>query len=174
MTISELDLLNTGHSADAHPTRCCDGNNASDTTVQDVESKHILVLTRSNTSLAAIRGRLRNVSIKRASYRLATVDEWALQLIGTIPPQADQEAVALARRRRNCLAIRMAAYELLKSGCVVEPIAANYSHLLVDKHQDYSLRQEAIVYYTSMVLPSCAVGEQLRAIIERGDDSIAD
>jgi DNA helicase-2/ATP-dependent DNA helicase PcrA len=143
-------------------------------TAQNVESKDILVLTRTSAALVAIRGRLKNAGVKPPSYRLLTIDDWALHLIGALPKRADQGFVALERRRRNYLAIRMAAYELLKSGHVGEFIVANYSHLLVDKNQDYSLRQEAIVYYTSLVLPSCAVGEHMRIIIEGGDDLIAD
>lgn len=63
---------------------------------------------------------------------------------------------------------------MLKAGHINDVIAASYSRLLVDEYQDCSIRQHAVVYYASAVLPTCIVGDPVQAIFGFGDDPLAD
>jgi DNA helicase-2/ATP-dependent DNA helicase PcrA len=137
-------------------------------------SKPILVLTHTNSGVAALRNRLENAGVKASQYRLATIDGWAIRLISTFPLRSGHDPRIVERERPNYPAIRNAAGVLLKSGHVNDVIAASYSRLLVDEYQDCSLRQHAIVYNAAKVLPTCVVGDQVQAIFDFGNDDLAD
>jgi transposase InsO family protein len=61
--------------------------------------KPILVLTHTNAGVAALRGRLDRLQVPRASYRLATLDGWAMRLIATFPGRSGRARALPARRR---------------------------------------------------------------------------
>jgi DNA helicase-2/ATP-dependent DNA helicase PcrA len=137
-------------------------------------SKPILVLTHTNSGVAALRSRLENASVEPSRYRLSTIDGWAIRLISTFPLRSGHDPRIIERERPSYPAIRSAAAALLKSAHVNDVIAASYSRVLVDEYQDCSLRQHAIVYHAATVLPTCVVGDQAQAIFDFGDDDLAD
>jgi AAA domain len=136
--------------------------------------KPILVLTHTNSGVAALRGRLNKAGVTPAAYRLSTIDGWAIRLIKTFPLRSGYDAGIVENLRPNYPAIRDAAWKLLKAGHINEVIAASYSRLLVDEYQDCSQRQHAVVYYAAAVLPTCVVGDPVQAIFGFGDDALAD
>jgi hypothetical protein len=136
--------------------------------------KPILVLTHTNSGVAALRGRLEKAGVKASAYRLATIDGWAIRIISTFPVRSAHDPQIVKGQRPNYPAIRASAARLLKAGHINDVVAASYSRLLVDEYQDCSVRQHAIVYYAAGVLPTCVVGDPVQAIFGFGDDELAD
>jgi hypothetical protein len=136
--------------------------------------KPILVLTHTNSGVAALRGRLDKAGVSPSAYRLSTIDGWAIRLISTYPTRSGYNAATVEGQRPNYPAIRAAAWGLLKAGHINDIVAATYSRLLVDEYQDCSIHQHAIVYRAARVLPTCVVGDPVQAIFGFGDDALAD
>ena len=63
---------------------------------------------------------------------------------------------------------------MLKNQHINDVITASYARLLVDEYQDCSIRQHAIVFYASFILPVCVMGDDMQAIFGFGDDPLAD
>src|SRR5438132_7604235 len=100
--------------------------------------KPILVLTHTNSGVAALRNRLENASVDPSKYRLSTIDGWAIRLISSFPLRSGHNPRMIEGQRPNYPAIRDAAWSLLKSGHIADVVQASYSHLLVDEYQDCS------------------------------------
>jgi superfamily I DNA/RNA helicase len=130
-------------------------------------AKPILVLTHTNAGVAALRGRLDKAGVPARAYRLATIDGWAMHLIGTFPKRSefDPRILWLENRNSDYQAIRRAAAGLLKAGHVLDILAASYSRLIVDEYQDCSILQHAIVYYAAPALSVCVLGDPMQAIL---------
>ncbi len=129
-------------------------------------AKPILVLTHTNAGVAALRGRLEGANVNPRSYRLSTIDGWAMRLVSTFPARsgAAPNCLTLANPKTDYPNIRNAAFGLLKSGHIRDVIHASYSRLLVDEYQDCSLHQHGIVYCTAATLPSCLLGDPMQGI----------
>lgn len=134
--------------------------------------KPILVLTHTNAGVAALRQRLSRLQIERKSYRLATIDGWAMRLASTFPLRADYHA-GPNPKTPNYPAIRRAAWTVLKNNHLTDIVKANYSRLLVDEYQDCSTHQHAIVFFAARHLPACVLGDPMQAIFGFGDDGLA-
>jgi hypothetical protein len=174
MANNEIDLLTIVRGLVVAPAGCGKTQLIADALGRHDGSKPILVLTHTNAGLAALRGRLNRAGVKPAKYRLATIDGWAIRLISTFPQRAGHDPAIVESQRPNYPQIRVAAWKLLKSGHISDAIKASYSRLLVGEYQDCSIRQHAIVYFASAVLPTCVVGDPIQAIFGFGDDELAD
>ena len=138
----------------------------------NADEKPILVLTHTNAGVAALRQRLSKLQIERRSYRLATIDGWAIRLVSTFPMRADY-AAGPNPKILNYPAIRRAAWTALKNNHLTDILKANYSRLLVDEYQDCSIHQHAIVFFAARHLPTCVLGDPMQAIFGFGDDGLA-
>ncbi|HAF2127581.1 TPA: AAA family ATPase [Salmonella enterica] len=138
--------------------------------------KPILVLTHTNAGVAALRGRLDRAGVPTNAYRLSTIDGWAIRLIATFPSRSahDPETLRLANPARDYPAIRDAAWKLLQAGHVSEVLKASYAHLIVDEYQDCSVTQHSIVYFLSLILPTCVLGDPMQAIFGFRGNALAD
>lgn len=139
-----------------------------------VNVKPILVLTHTNAGVAALRSRLDRAKVLPATYRLSTIDGFAIRLVGMFPRRAEFDPGRLAGERPPYREIRAAACNVLKANRIYDAIQATYARLLVDEYQDCSQWQHGIVYCLSHVLPTCVLGDQLQAIFGFGDDALAD
>lgn len=139
-------------------------------------SKPILVLTHTNAGVAALRGRLNRAGVPTNAYRLSTIDGWAIRLISAFPGRSahDPEILQLAAPARDYPAIRDAAWKLLQAGHVSEVLNASYAHLIVDEYQDCSVPQHYIVYFLSLILPTCVLGDPMQAIFGFRGNALAD
>ena len=126
--------------------------------------KPILVLTHTNAGVGALRGRLSRLGVRASCYRVATIDGWAIRLISMFPLRSGHDPKIIIRERPDYVAVRDSTWRLIRAGHVNNFIAASYSRLLVDEHQDCSYRQHAIVYHLAKVLPTCIVGDPLQSI----------
>lgn len=174
MPDSELSLLTIERGLIIAPAGCGKTQLIANALRDHKYQKPILVLTHTNSGVAALRSRLDRAGVDPAAYRLSTIDGWAIRIISTFPLRSGHAAGVIDAQRPNYPAIRDAAWKLLKAGHINDVIAASYSRLLVDEYQDCSLRQHAIVYHAAAVLPTCVVGDPVQAIFGFGDDGLAD
>lgn len=140
------------------------------------DSKPILVLTHTNAGVAALRGRLDRAGVPSSAYRLSTIDGWAIRLISTFPSRSahDPEILRLTAPASDYPAIRDTAWKLLHAGHVSEVLKASYEHLIVDEYQDCSVTQHYIVYFLSLILPTCVLGDPMQAIFGFRGNALAD
>jgi len=173
--VSDIDLLAIDRGTITAPAGCGKTHLIGEALKRHRGGKPILVLTHTNAGVAALRGRLTREGVPSATYRLATIDGWAIRLASTFPIRAklDQDILRLANPRTDYPNIRVAAINLLKAGHINDVLTASYSRLIVDEYQDCSVRQHALIYYAAQALPSCALGDPLQAIFGFGTDALA-
>ena len=170
---NEIDLLAVDRGLVVAPAGCGKTQLIADALGRHEGPKPILVLTHTNAGVAALRARLNQAGVNPSTYRLATIDGWAIRLISMFPKRAGHDPTIIGSERPNYPLIRETAFNLLKIGHVNDVIAASYGRILVDEYQDCSIRQHAIIYYASAVLPTCIVGDPLQAIFGFGNDTLA-
>src|ERR1700730_17984985 len=61
--------------------------------------KPILVLTHTNSGVAALRGRLQRAGVNPASYKVTTIDAWAIRLISMFPLRAGHDPSIIGSAR---------------------------------------------------------------------------
>ena len=174
MTKGELNLLDIEQGLVIAPAGCGKTQLIANALRAHDSEKSILVLTHTNSGVAALRGRLKRAGVSPALYRVTTVDAFAIRMISTFPLRAGHDLDIIEGTRPNYPAIRDAASTLLEAGHINDILAANYARLLVDEYQDCSVRQHAIVLHASATLPTCVVGDPIQAIFGFGDDPLAD
>jgi superfamily I DNA/RNA helicase len=160
MTKGELSLLDIDRGLVVAPAGCGKTQLIANALRDHDSKKPILVLTHTNSGVAALRGRLGRAGVDPASYRLTTIDAFAIRMISTFPRRAGHDPDIIEGARPNYPAIRDAASGLLEAGHINDVLGANYSRLLVDEYQDCSVRQHAIIFHASSTLPTCVVGDQ--------------
>ena len=174
MADGDIDVLRVARGLVVAPAGCGKTQLIADALIRHDDPKPILVLTHTNAGVAALRSRLDRAGVKPSAYRLSTIDGWAIRLITTFPQRSGHDPSILTGQRPNYRAIREAAFGLLKSKHVNDVVAASYSRMLVDEYQDCSICQHGIVYYASLILPVCVMGDRMQAIFGFGDDPLAD
>lgn len=174
MAAAEIDLLNIARGLVIAPAGCGKTQLIADALKRHAAPKPALILTHTNAGVVALRARLDKAGVKPSNYRLSTIDGWAIRLITTFPERAGLNPAILSGARPNYPAIRATAANLLKNRHIDDVIAASYARLLVDEYQDCSIRQHEIVYYASLILPTCVMGDDMQAIFGFGGDPLAE
>lgn len=172
----EIDLLAIDRGAVTAPAGCGKTHLIADAVSRHSGRKPILVLTHTNAGVAALRGRLERGRVPASSYRIQTIDGWGMRLLTLFPKRGghDPEILRLRNRHQDYPAIRDAAWKLLKAGHINDVLAASYSRLIVDEHQDCSVPQHDMVYYAAAVLPTCVLGDPMQAIFGFRNNTLAD
>jgi DNA helicase-2/ATP-dependent DNA helicase PcrA len=176
MPDSAIDLLAINRGTVTAPAGCGKTHLIAETLKQHGAVKPILILTHTNAGVAALRGRLDNAGVPPRAYRLATLDGWAIRLIGMFPARSEvnPDVLKLETPRNDYPAIRKAAATMLKAGHVLDILSASYDRLIVDEYQDCSILQHAIVYYAAPALPLCVLGDPMQAIFGWQGNELAD
>ncbi|MGJ8517615.1 UvrD-helicase domain-containing protein [Carnimonas bestiolae] len=176
MELVEIDLLAITRGTVTAPAGCGKTQLIAQALTSHRSSKPILVLTHTNAGVAALRDRLDRAGVPTNAYRLSTIDGWAIRLISTFPSRSahDPETLQLANPARDYPAIRDAAWKLLQAGHISEVLKASYAHLIVDEYQDCSVPQHSIVYFLSLILPTCVLGDPMQAIFGFRGNTLAD
>ena len=166
MLASNFDLRSIQRGTITAPAGCGKTHLIADTLRLNAGSKPILVLTHTNAGVAALRGRLDRATVPPRSYRLATIDGWAMRLIRTFPVRSghDPEILDLDRPGHDYPIIQQAAANLVSQHHINRVLSATYSHLLVDEYQDCAIAQHELIVNLSSVLPTCVLGDPLQAI----------
>ncbi len=171
---ADLDLLSIAKGRVVAPAGCGKTQLIADALKRHQDKKPILILTHTNSGVAALRGRLERAGAKPTSYRVSTIDGWAIRLISIFPLRSGYKANLVEGASPIYPEIRDIAWKLLRAGHINDVLAASYSRLLVDEYQDCSLRQHAIIFFAAKILPTCVLGDPVQAIFGFGGDALAD
>ncbi|MDR0776881.1 MAG: UvrD-helicase domain-containing protein [Azonexus sp.] len=176
MTPAEIDLRAITRGTVTAPAGCGKTQLIAQALTHHRETKPILVLTHTNAGVAALRGRLDRADVPRSAYRLSTIDGWAMRFISTFPGRSGHDAriLGLTAPSNDYPAIRDAAWKLLQAGHVNDVLKASYARIIVDEYQDCSVPQHCIVYFLSLILPTCVLGDPMQAIFGFRGNALAD
>lgn len=164
--MAELDLFSVHRGTVTAPAGCGKTQLIADTLKAYSSSKPVLVLTHTNAGVGALQSRLQRAGVPSKSYRVATIDGWAMRIIAKFPARSGHHSsiLRLENAAADYPAIRDAAWKLMQSGHLNDALSATYSRLLVDEYQDCSLPQHAIIDWAAIVLPTCVLGDPMQAI----------
>ena len=176
MNPAEIDLLTIARGMVTAPAGCGKTQLIVRALAAHKGSKPILLLTHTNAGVAALRARLDRIGVLHNAYRLSTIDGWAIRLITSFPGRSghDPNILRLSSPTRDYPEIRDSARKLLESGHVNTVLKASYAHLIVDEYQDCSVPQHLIVYFLSLILPTCVLGDPMQAIFGFRGNALAD
>ena len=149
------DLLAIRRGTVTAPAGCGKTHLIADALARHNGTKPILVLTHTNAGVVALRERLERAGVAKSSYRLSTLDGWAIRLLKNFPKRAGHDP-----------AIRAAACNLLSGKHINEILAASYDRLIVDEYQDCNLAQHAMVVGAAEALDTCVLGDPMQAIFD--------
>lgn len=176
MSRNGIDLLAFDQGSVKAPAGCGKTHLIVDALKRHAGAKPILVLTHTNAGVAALRDRLVRADVPASSYRLSTIDGWAILLIQAFPRRScpGQDLPDLSASRINYPNVRDAAIRLLRPGHISDIIESNYARILVDEYQDCSFRQHSLISLAAKVVPTNVLGDPMQAIFMFGDDRLAD
>lgn len=126
------------------------------------EHKPILVLTHTNSGVAAIKSRLEKFDVQPSRFRLSTLDGWALRLVTTFPLRSGYSPTVPAVI--NYPEVREAAIRLIAGNHISDCLLASYAKIIVDEYQDCSARQHRLICHAAQLLPTYVLGDPLQAI----------
>ena len=160
------DLLTIERGCISAPAGCGKTHLIATTLSQFDGAKPILVLTHTNAGVAALKKKLTAFKVPKQSYRLSTIDGWAIRLISSFPFRSgiNPKILEVQDPRNDYDSIKFHALKLLNEYHVDDVISANYSRLLVDEYQDCMKPQHDIVVALSRLLPTCVFGDDLQCI----------
>ncbi|MBS61350.1 UvrD-helicase domain-containing protein [Salinisphaera sp.] len=130
------------------------------------ESLPVLVLTHTNSGVAALRKRLSGHGVSSDGYVLRTLDGWALRLLAAYPGRAQINAqhLNIANPGEDYPEIQRRARGLIEGGHVDRVLRASYSHMVVDEYQDCSLDQHAMIVACAGILPTVVLGDPMQSV----------
>lgn len=162
----EVDLLAIERGSIVAPAGCGKTHHIAEALVRHEAAKPILILTHTNAGVVALRSRLDKASVPSRSYRLATIDGWAMRLISMFPHRSghDPAILNLANPATDYPAIRIAAANLLKAGHVSDVLQSSFARLIVDEYQDCNMVQHTLVSFAAQLLPTVVLGDPMQAI----------
>ena len=171
----EVDLISTPSGSVVAPAGCGKTQLIIDSLVAHPElEKPVLILTHTNAGVAALRNRLIKNGVSRSSYKVSTIDGWAMRLVAMFPDNSKcpKDALLINNPGRDYEAIRVGALKILNSGCLNGLISSTYSHLLVDEYQDCQATQHLLVLELGEHIHTCVVGDPLQAIFSFGSNKV--
>ena len=157
-----FDLLSVDRGAVVAPAGCGKTHSIVDA-VHRHKGKPILVLTHTNAGVCALRSRLTKVRTAASSYRVATLDGWALRVVLAYPNLAGLRPDTAAI---NYPSLRDAVIRAIKSGALDAVLRATYGRIFVDEYQDCSDQQHRLVLALAARLPCCVLGDPLQRIFD--------
>lgn len=160
------DLLTIEQGCISAPAGCGKTYLIAETLSRYEGEKPILVLTHTNAGVAALKKKLDEFEVPRKSYRLSTIDGWAIRLISTFPMRSGVAPATLELNNpsKDYNAIKVYALKLLNEKHVDDVISSSYSRVFVDEYQDCMKPQHDIVVSLSRLLPTCVFGDDLQCI----------
>lgn len=176
MPDGNIDLLEIDRGAVTAPAGCGKTQLIASALTRHPNGKPVLVLTHTNAGVAALRERIERAGARSETYRLSTIDGWAMRLVSTFPKRSAHHPniLELADPATDYPNIRFAAAKLLKAEHISDILAASYARIIVDEYQDCSIRQHAVITFAAEVLPTCVLGDPMQAIFGFGNDDLAD
>ncbi|KVP28924.1 UvrD-helicase domain-containing protein [Burkholderia ubonensis] len=158
------------------PAGCGKTQIIADTLIHHEGPKPVLVLTHTNAGVTALRLRMQRGRVPSSTYRIATLDGFAMRLVSLFPGRSGiaPETLELRNAGTDYSAIRLAAVRLVQGGHLNDTLAATYAHLIVDEYQDCNLVQHALVAGLAAVLPTSVLGDPMQAIFGFAGNQLVD
>lgn len=168
MDDTAINLLTVGRGSVTAPAGCGKTELIKSALCNHQGTKPVLILTHTNAGVAALRVRLERAQVRPDAYKLATIDGWAMRIIGKFPARSghDLRILLLNSPQQDYPAIRAAAGQLLLSGHLNDVLVSTYAHVIIDEYQDCLLAQHRIVEGLARLLPTCVLGDPLQAIFD--------
>jgi hypothetical protein len=162
----ELDLLSVDRGSVTAPAGCGKTHLIAYSLSKHVGTKPVLVLTHTNAGAAALRQRIKKASVASSSFRVSTIDGFAMRLIAMFPMRSaiDSRVLEIVDPRNDYPAIRNAALALLQAGHLSIALRATYARVIVDEYQDCNLLQHSIIDALACELPTVVLGDPMQAI----------
>lgn len=172
MADDEMDLLDIRCGSVTAPAGCGKTQLIADSLTRYSDKKPVLILTHTNAGVAVLRARLERAEVRASSYRLATLDGWALRMLKTFPGRSgiDLRHLDLKVPSQDYPAIKKAAVELLHGRHIDDILAASYSRLIVDEYQDCGWDQHYIACHLSSIVPTLVLGDPMQEIFNWNGD----
>ncbi len=166
----KLDILGFDRGSITAPAGCGKTQLIAESLLKHEGSKPILILTHTNAGAAALRLRLKRLQVPNSLFVVATLDGFAIKLIGMFPRRSAHNPILLEIRtpQNDYPAIRIAATELIQNQHISTALKATYSRLIVDEYQDCNLIQHGLVNALSQILSTIVLGEHLQSIFVFG------
>jgi hypothetical protein len=129
--------------------------------------KPYLVLTHTTAGVAALKIKLKRLSVPHRNFVVATIDGWARQVANYFPTSCnirftpENPSAFYPELRRN-------VSQYVSAGNLTEIISSTYSRLLVDEYQDCDVDQHALICSLSEILPTTIFGDPLQCIFNFG------
>ena len=170
----DIDLLAIDRGTVTAPAGCGKTHLIAQALRRHTDAKPILVLTHTNSGVAALRARLDRAGAPATAYRLSTIDGWAMRLIATFPVRSahDPALLNVVNPKSDYPTIRVAAAQLLKEGHIADILNASYAGLIVDEYQDCTNRQHVLLAYAAKTLRTRTLGDPMQAIFGFGGDDL--
>lgn len=129
--------------------------------------KPYLVLTHTTAGVAALKQRLRRLSVPPQNYVVTTIDGWALRFANYFPGLCP---IRSKPEQGNAFypELRITVLNALRAGQITEIIHASYSRLLVDEYQDCNVDQHQLIQELSTTLPTVVFGDPMQCIFNFG------
>lgn len=171
----EIDLLAVQRGAVTAPAGCGKTHLIADSLRQHRGDKPTLILTHTNAGVAALRSRLNNFKVPPKTYRLSTIDGWAMRLTALFPTRSGgaHEHLRLESPRTDYPAIRNGATRILGGRHVDDILSATYAGLIVDEYQDCIESQHRLISCAARTLRTCVLGDPMQAIFGFGGENLA-
>lgn len=164
--MADIDLLKIDCGSVSAPAGCGKTHLIASALQRHDDAKPVLILTHTNAGVAALRARLTNLGVSQRAYRIATIDGWAMRLIGTFPLRSGHVGgiLDLTDPRNDYPAIRQGTTNILEGDHLRDVLKATYARLFVDEYQDCLVEQHAMVSKIAEVIPTCVLGDPMQAI----------
>lgn len=168
MTDLEIDIMTSQSGSVIAPAGCGKTQLIADSLRLLGAERPALVLTHTNAGRAALEQRLRRAKVPATSFRVATLDSWAIRLGQHFPVRSGlvDKVLRVERPGNDYQVIRKATVGLLKAKHLDTALRSTYSRVLVDEYQDCDMDQHALVVALSKVLPVTVLGDPLQAIFD--------
>ncbi|PKO43530.1 MAG: DNA helicase UvrD [Betaproteobacteria bacterium HGW-Betaproteobacteria-22] len=170
----EIDLFRVDRGSVTAPAGCGKTQLIADTLSIHDGQKPILILTHTNAGAAALRLRLKRAQVPNSAFTVATLDGFAIKIIGMFPRRSGHAPLLLEIRNPSddYPAIRSAATQLIRNQHITDVLKATYSRLIADEYQDCNLIQHELVNTLSLILPTVVLGDPLQAIFDFGGNQL--
>lgn len=125
-----------------------------------------LILTHTNAGVRALLDRFHGLGISSRSYRVETIDGWALKYVRAYPGLSGYHANGPSLEDLDWDSVRNAATRCLLKNAVQEVVKRSYSGIYVDEYQDCTVSQHSLVLMLAELLPCRIVGDPLQGIFD--------
>ncbi len=163
------DLANTKTSVCVTAAAGCGKTEAIVRAVAQAEGRQ-LILTHTNSGVAALRSRLRKNAIPKSKYRVETIASWLLKYTIAYPSMS---GFAIPRPQGDDWSkVYPAAQDLFVYPFIKDILHATYQGVFVDEYQDCTQKQHVVILKISEYLPVRVLGDFLQGIFGFQNDPL--